>query len=173
MSRHLSEKKVSELFETFCEKESISFVARKCRVSPQTVRRYRDEENWIDRLEKLREETRQLTDTEIAQDNARVAAKMRKFRDAGLSMFDEKVSAAEKNLGKAILDLTPTETIAFDKRSNELVGQPGTLVGLVGAGESDLSESLRKAVEQLSSEEIKKLGDRIIKNHESENTDDK
>ena len=53
MSRKITDAEIEEMFVAWQEKQTLRYVAQKCKVSLPTVRRYRDLENWADRLNKI------------------------------------------------------------------------------------------------------------------------
>jgi len=55
MSKHLSQKQIDEMFLAYQEKQTVHYVSEKCHLSRQTVRRYRDEGKWDERLAEINE----------------------------------------------------------------------------------------------------------------------
>lgn len=66
MANKLSDKKIKKMFNAFCEKESNSYVSKKCKVSTTTVRRYRNSHNWDERIEEIKKKARQKEDEKRA-----------------------------------------------------------------------------------------------------------
>jgi hypothetical protein len=66
MANKLTDPKRAKMFAAFCEKQSIEYVARQCRVSQLTVRRYRGKDNWDKRLSQIRQKAEKKTDKELA-----------------------------------------------------------------------------------------------------------
>lgn len=63
----ITDQKREEMFQAFCEKQTIRYVAKKCRVSRPTVCRYLDEDNWIERLDKIRDQARKRVDKDLVK----------------------------------------------------------------------------------------------------------
>lgn len=61
----LSERKRRELFAAWVTRQSVLYVARACAVSPVTVRRYRLEDRWAERLPKVLAKAREIADYEL------------------------------------------------------------------------------------------------------------
>ena len=55
------------MFRFWLERQSIQFVARKCTVSRDTVRKYKHRQNWDGRLAKIRQEAQEKQDDSLAK----------------------------------------------------------------------------------------------------------
>jgi len=78
----LSEEKKEELFRTFLEKQSNSYVARKCKVSVTTVKRHREWDRWDERRDitlKAVEKKMVISTAESIVKNLKI---VRRIRDA-------------------------------------------------------------------------------------------
>jgi IS30 family transposase len=71
MANKLTDEKRDELFAAYQEKQSVSSVARKCRVSPTTVARYKIKDDWVARLARIVEKAQRKADDDAARRRAR------------------------------------------------------------------------------------------------------
>lgn len=62
MARPLSIDRQEELFLAYQFKRSVLFVARTCRVSATTVKKYRKQNNWEERLQKIQQKAAENLD---------------------------------------------------------------------------------------------------------------
>jgi tRNA-dihydrouridine synthase len=72
-SAKISEATRDKMFEAFCERQSIRYVAKKCRVARTTVVRYLEEDDWLARLQQIREKARKKQDGTAAEMRSRHA----------------------------------------------------------------------------------------------------
>lgn len=70
MAKKLKQAKRNRMFAAWCAKESVRFVARKCNISITTVYRYKEWDNWDERLRKVRAEAQQKVDKKIIDHTA-------------------------------------------------------------------------------------------------------
>lgn len=74
-SPKISPAKMEAMFKAYCQKQSILFVAKKCCVSPTTVRRYREKDRWLERIDEIQERVKDAQDdTEVDRRKRHVAA---------------------------------------------------------------------------------------------------
>ena len=59
----LSEEEIEKLWRAFYEHQSNYYVAARCNVSPKTVRKYRTEREWDERLRQIRAKANALADS--------------------------------------------------------------------------------------------------------------
>jgi len=71
MTRRLTDKKIEEMFLAYQEKQSLAHVQRKCKVSLPTIKKYKDEGEWDERLKRVRQKTIEKVDARIASYRAR------------------------------------------------------------------------------------------------------
>lgn len=72
MAQKLTEQKIEEMFAAYCEQQTVRYVAEKCHVHRITVRRYRDNRGWDERLAGVRKKTEGKVDDTLAARNARL-----------------------------------------------------------------------------------------------------
>ena len=66
MAKKLSQKQLDKMFKTFCERQSVRYVARICSISPVTARKYRDLEHWNNRVAEVKRKARERQDESLA-----------------------------------------------------------------------------------------------------------
>jgi hypothetical protein len=57
MGQKLSEDEIEELYQVWITKPTVNNVVKKCNVSAKTVKKYRDERNWIKRIKRVRDQS--------------------------------------------------------------------------------------------------------------------
>lgn len=67
MAKRLSAKKLEEMFKAYCERPSLQYVSRKCKVSHVTARKYRKSEDWEARMLKIQQKANDRVDDNIAK----------------------------------------------------------------------------------------------------------
>ena len=70
MSKKLTSKKLAQMFKAFCERQSVQYVARKCKIHYSTCRKYRQLNNWDSRLAKIQAKAEQIAGANSAQELA-------------------------------------------------------------------------------------------------------
>lgn len=80
----LTSAQIEQMWLAYTEKPNVHYVAEKCRVNRQTVRRYRDSEGWDARLAALKEKTAEKVDDQLSTVKAR---QLRIVRAAMASAF--------------------------------------------------------------------------------------
>jgi len=85
--RRLEDAKIEELWAAWQKTQSVSAVARTCRVSPVTVRRYRDENDWPGRMRAISQKVQKKADETIAEKRARWAKQGKALQKIGLTKF--------------------------------------------------------------------------------------
>jgi hypothetical protein len=80
----LAETEIEALWKAFLEHQSVYYVAKRCKVAPATVRKYRRLRAWDERLRSIRQRARALAATkelvvQPANHHARVHASSMKF----------------------------------------------------------------------------------------------
>jgi hypothetical protein len=72
MAHKLSEQRIEDMFTAYCERQSITYVSKKCGVNYLTAKRYRDNRGWDGRLDEVRKKTEDKVEDTIAVRNARL-----------------------------------------------------------------------------------------------------
>lgn len=127
------------MWQAFIEHQSAYFVAAKCKVSPTTARRYRNSQNWDERLQKIRDEAAELTDDDIATQLAKdievvhdlqmeIADSIKKQREAGnykptVKDYDSLVRPPGQFLTGAPDSRSGQSPISFEWHDNERGGK--------------------------------------------------
>jgi hypothetical protein len=75
VAQPVSQEKRIELFEAYCERQTIQHVARACSVSPTTALRYKRVDRWDERLRGVTVKAEDKIDKSIAEMRARQAVK--------------------------------------------------------------------------------------------------
>ena len=105
MANKISDKKRDAMWVAFQEKQNNQNVADKCRVSRQTVRRYRVKDNWDERYAKILVKAQKIAD----EDSAR-----RKARHIKLTQISQKQgvdSITQKDKSGKLIPLKPRDGI--------------------------------------------------------------
>jgi hypothetical protein len=77
MPAQLPQKKRTELFRAYCDRQSVQHVARVCSVSPTTALRYKRLDNWDQRLRGVTKKAEEKIDDSLAEMQARQAKQAR------------------------------------------------------------------------------------------------
>jgi len=75
MAKKLSQKQLDEMFKVWVERQSVNFVAKKCKVSHTTVEKYRKLHDWDGRLAGVQQKAQDKQDDNLAKvlaDNLKV-----------------------------------------------------------------------------------------------------
>lgn len=67
MANKLSEKKVNQMFNAFCEKQNNHYVSKKCQVNRSTVHKYRRLDKWDERFRQVKRKAQDEQDDRIAE----------------------------------------------------------------------------------------------------------
>lgn len=67
----LAETDIEALWKAFLEHQSVYYVAKKCKVAPTTVRKYRRLRDWDARLQSIRQQAQTLADRQVTQQRAK------------------------------------------------------------------------------------------------------
>jgi alpha-D-ribose 1-methylphosphonate 5-triphosphate diphosphatase PhnM len=76
----IPQEKRIELFEAYCDRQSIQYVARVCSVSPTTALRYKRLDGWDERLKGITRKAEEKIDDSIAEMRARQAKQAKQAR---------------------------------------------------------------------------------------------
>lgn len=66
MANKLTQKKIDKMFRAYCEKQTAFFVAKKCRVSETTAKKYIKKEKWAERLLVVKQKAIEKQDEHIS-----------------------------------------------------------------------------------------------------------
>lgn len=138
------------MFKLYCEKQCVRFVAKKCRVSETTVRKYRKKDKWDARVEEVKADTRQKTDAQIANSLVLRISQYEKILDEFMPHLSPKHIRSIKDIG------TLERLIMFlrgepDSRPDTSADMPNELKPLLDKlrGNPDLCEQLGDRVADL------------------------
>ena len=67
MAKKLTQKKLNAMSKVYCEKQSIEYIARKCRVSHTTARKYKRFNDWDGRLVGIQQKAQEKQDDNLAE----------------------------------------------------------------------------------------------------------
>jgi len=144
MAKKLSQRKLDSMFKVYCERQSIEFISRKCRVSPVTVRKYRRLENWDERIVEVKSRAREKQNETLADLLANNLETVQFCKDKLI----EKIEAGTVNLARQpIIDL------------DRLIRLELLLSGEVDSRREVVSDELRG----LTTEQLFKLKKKLLK----------
>jgi hypothetical protein len=89
----LAEAEIDTLWRSFLEHQSAYYVAKKCRVTPATVRKYRRVRRWDDRLQQIHSKASALADQKAAQQRAKAMLGLHALNQQILASLDEQLEA--------------------------------------------------------------------------------
>lgn len=150
MAKKLSQKKLDRMFAAYCDRQSVRYVARKCNVSPTTVIKYRNIENWDGRLPEIQADAAQQVDallTERRANDLRIVQAAKKVYASGLT---GKIKAECPNCSNKF-DVTVPKMKASLRDIDVLVR-----LGEFLAGESDMTPELAE-LRRMSTPKLLKL----------------
>ena len=88
--RKLTEEKREQLFQAFCEKQSLVYIAKKCSVTVTTCLKYRKEDKWEKRFDEIREKALHKVDNKTAAHIARHIKLGQVLQQAGADYYIDK-----------------------------------------------------------------------------------
>lgn len=142
MAKKLSESKITELFNAFCEKQSLRYVSRKCKVSTTTVKRYSHAEHWDERLIEIRLKVQKKVDFNAEERLQNNAALLRTAKQAYAARLVEKCKCPHCGLEVPVPGLI-FKAVDIDK----LIRLEQYLFGENGYAEDDGPKRVKFAIE--------------------------
>lgn len=109
----ISEDKRRQMFSAYCQKAACTFVSKTCGVSEATARRYRDLDNWDERLAEIRRQVGEQDQESITEAKKRQLRIVRKVQ-----------GKFEKELEGGGVDVKPADVIAAMKHELLLRDEP-------------------------------------------------
>lgn len=165
MARKLSDKKREELFQAWCERQSVTFVRKKCRVHNTTVKRYKKIDQWDKRLEEVNRETQRNLHQTMGQRRAQDIELARNMR---LGIYNE---VAQRIRNRRLEDVKFSELVtAYVQLHKDELLLEGEATERTDTAGSDDSQRIRDAIEpvlsELTPDQQKRLADRIADDFE-------
>ena len=108
MANKLTDEKREQMFQAYCERQSIQFIAGKCTVNRTTVKRYRDLDNWENRRAAIARKSQKKSDDAAAKRRARWAKQGQVLQQVGTKKFIGKDGQIDESVVK---ELTPSDGI--------------------------------------------------------------
>jgi len=160
----LSQAKRDEMFEVWCERQSIEHVSKKCKVHWNTASRYRKLDNWDERYANIQDEANAKADKKIANNMATRIQNYRVVADAGLNRWLRKVKdQLESGVENPELELTMPDQATLEKLILLLSGEPDSHV--LNSGDSSTDPRIERMLDALESKlgpaELAKLADKL------------
>ena len=162
----LSNAKRKEMFEVWCDKPTETNVREKCRVHWKTVQRYREIDNWDERLAEIKAKANAKVDKKITNDLAKRIEGYKAIATAGLNRWLKELKK-QKDQGRAPeLDLGIKAQSMLERLIKFLEGEPDSRPDVPAApahsaDNEDLRKFLSTLTDKLGNLDAKKLGDAI------------
>jgi len=106
--KKVSDKKINDMYMLYSQGESIASIAKTYKVSPVTVRKYRDLQNWTIRRQAIREKAAKNTDNDMVRRRERWIRTGRALQQIGTSKFYDENGKLKANV---IKDMTAGDGI--------------------------------------------------------------
>lgn len=109
-----------DMFVAFCEKQSNDYVAKKCKIHWQTVRKYRERDKWDERYAKIAETVKEQIDKEVSATKKRQLERVRLVQNKGMKFFIENdLTSGESSVAaKLVIDGIKLEREILGERKN-------------------------------------------------------
>ena len=134
MAAPISEEKKLEMFEVWRERQSINYVATRCQVSRTTANRWRDKDNWDNRLDAIKQQAQKKADYEYAKERGKYVRAVGTILNYGINEKLQKI----KN--KQDIDLSDSMVDKFIRLLEFLVGEKGDEHGgITNTGSGDIN----------------------------------
>lgn len=171
MANKISKRKRNKMFEYWCERQSANYVANKCKVSNKTVARYRKNDNWDERYEKIQSKANEKVDQQLVDREAVVLKNYYSIRDAAQNTLTELIREFSQKHPKSPPQLPiDVEKIPYilDRLESIITrkkGEPDSRVDVTHSDDQHKPDprvdELLRILEQAAPDEIRKLADQI------------
>ena len=100
MANKITDQQRELMFQAFCEKQSLRFVAQKCTVNVGTVKKYREMDNWDRRYSAITERAKRKVDNKAVKRRERWAKQGQALQQVGTRKFYDK----DGNIKQKVVD---------------------------------------------------------------------
>lgn len=145
MANKITDKKRKEMFETYCDKQSYRYVAHKCSVSAQTVRRYCEKDNWNKRIAEIKTKTEKKIDNGIAKERARWARLGKSMQ----AIYQKKFFNSDGSLNETVVK-------KLKERDAVFAGKEGIEIERRALGEADKHIIVSEELNDMSVQDLEK-----------------
>lgn len=154
MAQPLSQQQRIELYEAYCERQSIQHVARTCSVSPTTALRYKRLDRWDERLRGVTKKAEDKIDESIAEMRARQAKQARAVQAKALQKVVEDGFRSTRDAADAYFKAVQEERVVR--------GEPSDRFNVVQEKMAESRQNYEMLKELLKDEDFRKLSEKAL-----------
>ena len=155
MAQPVSQEKRIELFEAYCERQTIQHVARTCSVSPTTALRYKRADRWDEQLRNVTRKAEDKIDESIAEMRARQAKQARAVQAKALQKVIEEGFRNTRDAADAYFKAVQEERVVR--------GEPCNRCNVVQEQMAESRQNYEMLKKLLKDEDFRKLTGKVLK----------
>jgi hypothetical protein len=154
VAQPVSQEKRIELFEAYCERQTIQHVARTCSVSPTTALRYKRLDRWDERLRGVTKRAEDKIDESIAEMRARQAKQARALQAKALQKAIEEGFRNTRDAADAYFKAVQEERVVR--------GEPSDRFNVVQEQMAESRQNYAMLKELLKDEDFRELTGKVL-----------